>query len=143
MAQTSNSALAWATDEASAALTMGMSVPEIEKRLVAKGLTPAMATTVVMDIIKGRLAGQRQSSEQVERNQVLHRSCSAVAMCVCVLLGYLYGEGYSAGKAFSKAALPVACIWFPWGEEFPILIRWCAWVVLMLVIVYRLVLLTL
>jgi hypothetical protein len=150
VAQTSNSAVpVWAIEEATAALAMDVSVSEIEKRLIAKGLTPMVAETVVMDLLKAQIARHVHPSEAIERNQFGHRALSSVVMYACIVLGFLYGEGYSAAEGFLGGALPLACIWFPipmaarWGDNYPMLLRWAGWVALVAVLIYRVVLLTL
>jgi hypothetical protein len=76
---------------------------------------------------------------------MLHRIASVAAVCVCLGLAYAFGGGYSVGLTTSWLLLPVAAIW--WAELMvavspPTLVRWAAWVVVVLIAGYRVVLLS-
>jgi hypothetical protein len=134
----------WALAEASAALNVGQSVPDIEKRLVAKGLSPSTATAVVNAALEGRVHASSAPTGPSEGALTIHRVASVVAVCICLGLAYAFGGGISVGRTVLWLFLPVACIW--WAELLanispPTLVRWIAWVVVALIGVYRVVLL--
>jgi hypothetical protein len=132
--------------QADAALKIGQSAPQIEQGLIAKGLSPAVATAVVTAVLESRLHASYAASEPSDGALMAHRVASAVVACLCLGLALMFGGGLSAAKTALWLLLPVACIW--WAEMLesvspPILIRWTAWVVLVLIGVYRVVLLLL
>jgi hypothetical protein len=135
----------WAIEYVRAALRLDLSVPEIERNLVGKGVSPAAAAAVVTSVLEERVHRQPGASEEGERVERLHRILSAVVACICILLGYWYGAGLSAGKTLLWVLLPLACIWFP--DLLPSrtpkgLIRWVGWGLLLLVGGYRILLLS-
>ena len=126
---------------------MGLVVPEIEKRLVGRGLTPTEAEAAVMDYFSGKAREQFGSIAANDRNQLMHRMFSGVIALVAVILAYMYGEGRSVAKTIGWMGLPLACIWLSEevGRRFatpPALVRWVAWVPLLAICGYRIVLLT-
>ncbi|MBY0459922.1 MAG: hypothetical protein K2V38_21610 [Gemmataceae bacterium] len=136
----------WAIDEAQASLKLGLSVPAIEQRLVAKGLSPRAATAAVNAALEKRLQASSVAAGPSEESLKAHRFGSAVAACLCLAMAAAFGGGMSAGKTFCWLMLPVACIWWPevFGDATPpALVRWVAWGVLLLICGYRSVLLTL
>jgi hypothetical protein len=125
----------WAVRRADAALKIGQSVPEIERGLVAKGLSAALATAVVTAVLEGRVRAIQEPLERSERLRTAHRTASAVAACIGVGLAYGFGGGESAFKILRWLLVPLACIW--WAELAepsipPRLIRWVAWLLLIL-----------
>ena len=133
-------------DYARASLKIGMSVPEIETRLVAKGLTPSAATAVVNSILEERVANRFEPIAQSERGELLHRLLSVIVACGCIVLGYWFGQSLSAGYALMSVLAPLACIWFPEylarrTQEGAI--RAMGWVVLLMIVAYRIVMLSL
>jgi hypothetical protein len=136
----------WAIEYVRASLRLGLSVPEMEKSLIARGLTPTAAAGLVTSVLEERVRGQIRPREAGEREDSLHRILSAVVACGCLLLGYLFGGGLSASLTALWILGPLACIWFPayltsrTPEGF---IRWGGWVVLLLIGGYRIVLLSL
>lgn len=136
----------WAVTQATAALKIGLSVPEVEKQLVAKGLSPSTATAVVNAVLGGRLRTASTSPIPGDGGLTAHRVASVVAVCLCLGLAYAFDGGLSVGRTILWLLLPVACIW--WAEELednapPPLIRWVAWFVVLVIAGYRVVLLTL
>jgi hypothetical protein len=136
----------WAVAEANAALKIGLSVPEIEQRLVAKGLSPSTAAAAVNAALEGHLQASSASSGPSEGALTAHRAASAAAVCLCLGLAYAFGGGPSVGITVLWLMLPAACIW--WAEVLvsvspPALVRWTAWVVLLLIGAYRVLLLML
>jgi hypothetical protein len=135
----------WALAQASAALKIGMSVPDVEQRLVAKGLSPSTASAVVTAVLEGRLRASQEVSGHNERAVTAHRAASAVAVCICLALAYAFGGGLSVVVTALALLTPVACIW--WAEAltsaFPPAVRWTAWVVLLFIAGYRVLLLLL
>ncbi len=136
----------WAIDYTVASLKLGLLVPDIEQRLVARGLTPAVAAAVVGRVLEARVA-ERSGAVGGERGEFLHRALSAGAGCVWLLLAYWFGEGLSVARTAIWLALPLACIWFPevMGRSADPYrasgLRWLSWVVLLLIGGYRVVLL--
>lgn len=133
----------WATAQANAALKIGVSVPEIEQGLVAQGLSPSTASAVVNAVLESRLRANASSLGSGEEALTVHRVASAVVACLCLGLAYAFGGGESVGRTVLWLLLPVAVIW--WAEILesntpPALVRWAAWVVLLLIGVYRAVL---
>jgi hypothetical protein len=136
----------WAVSQASAALKVGLTVPEIEQQLVAKGLSPSTAAAVVNAVLDGRLRASSAPPGPGDGALAAHRVASAVAVCVCLGLAYAFGGGLSVGRTTLLLLLPVACIW--WADALeseypPALVRWTAWVVLLVIVGYRAVLLML
>ena len=136
----------WATSQAEAGLRIGQTVPEIEQRLVAKGLSPSIAAAAVNAVLERHLRSSPALSVLSERSLTAHRAASALVVCLCLVLAYLYGGGESVGRTIPLILLPVVCIW--WAEVFAgagtsSLTRWVAWLVLLVVAGYRVLRLTL
>jgi hypothetical protein len=139
----------WAMEHVRAALRAGVSVPEIERRLVAKGLTPEVAELVVTNVLGERVRGGQPDKSGQFGWRTLHWILSGVVGCLCILLGYWFGGGSSAGIAFVWILAPLAFIWFA-DEPFyfarisrrspasPVFIRWAGWFLLVLYCLYRL-----
>ena len=100
---------AWAVAKAHASLKIGLSVPEIEQRLVAQGLSPLTAAAVVNSILESRLretlAPREQSDSQTQRH-VVHTLKSSSASVGALKLARLCAdtenklrEGLSDGLA--------------------------------------------
>jgi hypothetical protein len=139
----------WAVDYACASLEIGTSVPGIEQKLVARGLSPEVATAVVTKALEDRLRKQSGSAQQKERRHRIHRVLSAVVGCACVLLAYLSGGGLYPGRTFWVILVSLACIWFPdeigsnerlgfsaAGPTPAIVVRVVGWVLLLLMTLY-------
>lgn len=135
----------WALAHARAALRLGLSVPEVEQRLVAKGLSPSTAAAAVNVVLEDRVQASSAFAGPSERAVTAHRAAAAVAACLCLGLAYAFGGGLSAARTVLWLFVPVAYIW--WAETLssspPAAVRWTAWVVVLLVGAYRVVLLTL
>jgi hypothetical protein len=86
----------WAVDHARAALSIGMKVPEVEQRLVAKGLTAAQANDVVMRIVEGRVHNALAPAESQERSLPVQLVLSVVVAAVCLALAYWFGGAMPA-----------------------------------------------
>lgn len=132
--------------EAKAALMIGHTRPQIEQQLVAKGLSPSVAAAVVTAVLEEYLRASSASPGPGDGALMVHRAASAAAVCLCLGLAYAFGGGESVGRTILWLLLPVACIW--WAEVLesaypPALVRGAAWVVLLLIGVYRVVLLLL
>lgn len=134
----------WAVEYVRASLRIGLSVPDIEQRLVARGLTPAVAAAVVTSVLEGQVGGRFESLEQGERRQLVYWVLSGVVACACLLLAYWFGGGLSVGKTALWVLMPLACIWFP--DRLPLSanstgVRLSAWLLLLVIGGYRIVLL--
>ena len=139
----------WAMEHARAALRAGVKVPEIERRLVARGLSAEIAEAVVTNVLgEGVRAGQPDTPEQ-QRRRTLHWIASGVVGCACIVLGYRFGGGYSAGIVFVWILTPTALIWFAdapfFAQRFSrkqppsgVVVRWAGWFLLILYLLYRL-----
>ena len=131
--------------EADAALKLGLTAPQIEQRLVAKGLSPSMASAVVMGVLEGRLRAAEPSAGS-EKSRTAHGIASILVGLLCLMLAYGFGGGLSVAKTFLGMMLPLATIWWPEVMDSylpPAILRWVAWLALLTIVVYRVVLLTL
>jgi hypothetical protein len=140
----------WAVERAHAALNVGVSVPDIERQLVEKGLSPEAAAAVVNRVLAGkaRTTGAREPS-RVEL--LLHRTLSGVVGGASILLGLLFSV-WSACAVALYIAVPLGCVWFgewvgtywrwrPRRIQHPgVVLRLAGWVLLAGVFIYRLVL---
>jgi hypothetical protein len=103
----------WALEYADAALRCGLKAPEIENRLVMKGLSPPMAALAVPKCLENRF----QALETSRKRKARWRTISRVASLV-VAAGYLVAFSLATGPEgflwFLLGLLPpLACIWFP------------------------------
>jgi hypothetical protein len=143
----------WVVEYARASLAIGTSVSGVEQHLVARGLTPEIATAVVTRVLEDRLREQTGPVQQNVRQQRVHRILSAALGCACVLLGYQFGGGLSAWRALLSILLPLACIWFAdeigsnerlsFASTSPtpgIMVRVAGWGLLLVLTLYRLTL---
>jgi hypothetical protein len=122
-------------------MRLGLSVPEIEQRLVARGLTTAAATAAVTSALEERARGPLELPEESEPGRWIHRLLSVAAACVCLALAYQYGGSFSLGKTLIWVAAPLGCVWFSEVFGGSAILRWCGWFVLLLIGGYRVVLL--
>ena len=81
----------WALESARTSLKMGLKMPDIEKLLVARGLTPDVASAVVTRALEERVRGHFEPMKERERSENLHRIFSLFVGFVCIVLGFLYG----------------------------------------------------
>jgi hypothetical protein len=142
----------WALAQADAALKVGQTMPEIERRLVAKGLAAETAAAVVTAALEGPVRQKKASLAKAKRANWIHRILSALVGGVCILIMYgLFGPYLHASPSLRRRTVGgvmtlVAFIWFidgsgAWyGKEFSstkdppaVFIRWCVWVLLVLV----------
>jgi hypothetical protein len=142
----------WAIEHARASLRIGMSVPEIQQRLVSRGLAPAAAEAVVLSVVEDRVRQQVEPQERALARRRLHRILSGIVGAACILLGYWFGGGLSAGKVVLSILFPLSCIWFGdeigsrWSSTFSpgptpgVLLRLGGWVVLLGICLHRLAL---
>jgi hypothetical protein len=132
-----------AIEYARAALKLGISVPEIEKRLVEKGLTPALATAVVNGLLTAQTKERFEPLPDSEGGDLIHRLMSIIVTGVCLILAYKYNEGLSVGLTLIWILGPLACIWFPdhLTTHPPEGLRALGWLILILIGVYRVVML--
>src|SRR5260370_67364 len=92
----------WALEYADAALRCGLKAPEIENRLVMKGLSPSIAALAVPKCFEDRF----QALERTRKRRARWRTISRVASLV-VAAGDLV--------AFSLATGPEGFLWFLLG----------------------------
>ncbi len=85
----------WAIEHARASLRVGVSVPEIERRLVARGLDPMIAEAAVTHALADRV---RENTDVFD--SLISRSTQTIAAitvgCGCVLLAFCSGGVMSA-----------------------------------------------
>jgi hypothetical protein len=132
-----------------ACLTIGMSITEAEERLVGRGLAPAIAATVVNEVLERGIHERSAFLSQSERSKHVHWFLSSIMAGVCLFVAYLYGGGASVGITALYLLLPIACVWFPpqytdrgglstWRA---LQLRWSGWVLLGAILSYRAMLL--
>lgn len=136
----------WALREASAGLKIGLTVPQIEELLAAKGLSPATAKAVVNAVLEGSLRAASNAPGIGEKALWAHRAASRAVIGLSLGLAYQYGGGLSIGKTLLWLLGPTFCIWF--AEVIssgvpPAFIRWAAWAAVVAILGYRVVLLAL
>jgi hypothetical protein len=149
--------LDWAMEHVRASLRAGVSVPEIERRLVSRGLTPEIAEAVTTRVLGERARGElpdspeqerSPNSPEQERRRMLHWILSGVMACACVAMGYWFGGGRSAIIAFVWIFFPLSFVWFSdnpyFGSKFSqkgpasaLTIRWSGWFLLTIYFLYR------
>lgn len=140
--------LDWAMEHVRAALRIGIEVPDIERQLVARGLTPEVAEAVVTNVLGERVRADQPNTPERQRRRFLHRMLSGVVAFGCVVLEFWFGGGFSAGRDIFCLLLPTTCIWFgdaPWfRKRFPqssvasgVVVRWLGWLVLLLYFLYQ------
>lgn len=140
--------LDWAMEHARAGLRAGLRVPDIERQLVGRGLTPEIAEAVVTNVLGERVRGGQPGTPEQERRRTWHRVASGVAALLCGVLGYWFGGGYSVGIVLLWILTPVSFIWFadaPFfaarfsrsGPASPTGIRWAGWFLLIIYLLYR------
>ena len=139
----------WAMEHVRASLRAGVSVPEIERRLAARGLAPEVAEAVVTNILGERVRGRQPETSEQARRQNLHRILSGIAAGGCLGLAFWFGGGSSAAIALLWLITPMTCVWFAdtaWFiRRYPrsavgsgVLVRWLGWFLLVLYFLYRL-----
>jgi hypothetical protein len=133
----------WAVEHARASLRVGVSVPEIESRLVARGLDPMIAEAAVTHALSDRIRERAEPEESVLTLRILWIGAFAIG-CVCVALAFRTGGATSAAWVFLFVLLIVVCLWFgQWiGLRGNILVRALGMLIFLLLFVYRLILLS-
>lgn len=134
----------WAADYVRVCLQVGMSVPDIQLRLVTRGMSAATAAAVVDQVLESRGRERLQEHDAGEWGELLHRVLSAVLGIICLWLAYRFGSGLSAGRTLIGVLGPVACIWFPeamGGRHGEVAVRWFGWLALVAILGYRVALL--
>jgi len=102
----------WVTGYASVLLKTGLRLPEVEERLVARGLTPELASKVVEELLEARIRQQVLAQKRLDRWKSLNRILSAVVAVVYIVIAYWSGGDSFAGEVTLELVLPLACIWF-------------------------------
>jgi hypothetical protein len=102
----------WVLEYTDAALRCGLKAPEIETRLVMKGVSPAMAALAVPKCLENRFQALERSRKRRARWRAINRVASLV-----VAAGYLFLASLAKGpEGFLRCLLflllPLACIWF-------------------------------
>ena len=132
----------WAVTYARAAVRMGMRVPEIEEHLVSRGLSPALANRIVMEIVEGAFQETAAPLDDSEHGRPVRLVVSVVLGGACLLLAYWFGGNRSAILALLWVGPELAAIWIPeltdtvdsdWGSR----LWFCGWAMLILYLGYR------
>jgi hypothetical protein len=106
----------WAIEHARASLRVGLKVPEIEHRLIARGLTAGAATSAVTKALEDRIREEVEPKERERRRSRMHRIMSgALVGAYIIIITLRTGEIESVIYALGAFLLPLACIWF--GDE--------------------------
>jgi hypothetical protein len=128
----------WAIEHARASLRVGVSVPEIERRLVARGLDPMIAEAAVTHALADRVREKTESYESL----ILRKTLRIAAIVIGgggVLLALCTG-GVISAVWFLLFVLPIlACSWFAEriGVRGNVLIRLLGLLILLLLLIYR------
>jgi hypothetical protein len=135
----------WPAERARAALNVGMSVPDVERQLVGKGLSPEEAAAVVRGVLEERLRTTAGPRELSTVELVLHRTLSMVFGVATVLAAFLSSGVMIATYVGILTAVAVGWIWrgrfWRWvsAVERPSFgVRLAGWVLLGLIFLYRL-----
>jgi hypothetical protein len=126
----------WALLFARGAIRIGMLIPEIEKKLVARGLTPEEANSVVMRIVEGELAQEKGPWPKPVRLLL-----SAALGGDCLFLSYWIGGTLFVERSLFWVVPALGTIWIveladtdsPWGAYLGV----AGWIVLLLIFGYR------
>lgn len=103
----------WAVEHARAALNIGMKAPEIEQRLVAKGLSPEEANDVVMGILEGRVRSEAPPVGPEEAGLPLHQILSLLHAGIFVAVSYWLGGAIPSAYTLICILPGLAGIWLP------------------------------
>ena len=117
---------AWALTYADAALQCGLKAPEIETRLIHKGLSPSIAQSVVPRCFERRFHAIQRSEMWATRRKVLSRAASLVIAMGYLVLAAFTGGPESVLRTILFLLLPLGCIWFP--QAFGTYLRRPSWV---------------
>lgn len=134
----------WAVSESATGLKLGLSMLELESRLVEKGLSHEVATAAVNAALSTKLAGAIGKVDDHEWTLKVHRGLLIAVVLISLGLAFLYNGVASVGLTTLWLITPA---WAVWAAEFfedhapPILIRWVAWVAVLAIMLYRVVLL--
>jgi hypothetical protein len=140
--ETSKSPPEWAHEFARGALVSGLKVPEIEQHLVARGLTPDEANSLVMGILAGNVQQRTRALARSERAKPIRLFVSAAIGGACMLLAYGFGGGPSVGRSLIWLVPVLGGIWLPeltdtedsdWGQRSVV----TGWLLLVLYFGYR------
>jgi hypothetical protein len=101
----------WAIEHARASLRVGLSVPEIERRLVARGLDPMIAEAAVTHALADRVRENTDVFDSlISRNT--QRIAAITIGCGCVLLAFCTGGVASAASVLLFVAPILVLVWF-------------------------------
>jgi len=117
---------AHASTYAEAALRCGMKAPEIEARLIRKGLSPSSAEDAVRICLERRIHRVQQSLLWADRRRTISRVASLVVATVYLIPGVMLGGLGLFLRVLLWLLYPLACIWFP--ETFGRHIRRTSWI---------------
>ena len=121
----------WAVEKARASLRLGISLPDVEKRLIAGGLSPATAEAVVNRVLGGHVRATTPPPAQ-ESTQTFEMLLAGGLSVLCILFGYLHNGAFSACFAALWVVGPFYRIWL--GRDWT---RVAGWLVLVVHFIYR------
>jgi hypothetical protein len=130
----------WAIEHARASLRVDLNVPEIERRLVARGLDPMIAEAAVTHALADRV---RENTDVFD--SLISRSTQRIAAitigCGCVLLAFCAGGIMSAARILLLVVPIVVFVWFAQriGARRGHLVRWLGWLIMLLYFLYQLI----
>jgi hypothetical protein len=130
----------WAIEHARASLRVGVSVPEIERRLVARGLDPVIAEAAVTHALSDRIREKTAPYEPLS-SQNAQRIAAIAIGCGWVLFSFCNGGVRSAARTILLVAPIVVFVWFAQriGARRGNLVRWLVWLFMLLYFLYRLI----
>ena len=130
----------WAIEHARASLRVGVSVPEIERRLVARGLDPMIAEAAVTHALSDRIREKTEPYESVISRKTQRIAAIAIGSS-WVLLVFCTGGKMAAARTLLFVAPIVVFIWFAQriGAQRGRLAYWVGWLLMLLYFLYKLI----
>jgi uncharacterized membrane protein YedE/YeeE len=130
----------WAIEHARASLRVGVSVPEIESRLVAGGLDPMIAEAAVTHALSDRIREKTAPYESVV-SQNTQRIAAIAIGCGWVLFAFCTGGATSAARILLFVVPIMVFVWFAQriGARRGNLVRWLVWLGVLLYFLYKLI----
>jgi hypothetical protein len=92
-------------------LKAGSSIPETEKRLVHRGLSPEEASALVDGVLDEAFRKQSEERLRANRRKWVHRVLSALLACAVIVIAYRL-PGRMASQISSGVLVSLACVWF-------------------------------
>jgi DNA-directed RNA polymerase subunit RPC12/RpoP len=131
----------WAEDYVEASHKVGLTVTQIEEHLVKRGLDRAAALTLIEMVLGKKVRARTQPLEAEDRHKFWHRLLALIVMAVYVF----WGGAFMSIPMLMVMALVLTSICFPGylsaraGIAHPWILRWLAWLVLLIIVGRRFV----